>query len=244
MKPDTENPLPTQTATEKNWKLSTATMRNLSLSIWAVFLEKTSIKLGAARTHIKNGHFNMQSLDTESLKDDPSDQYIEALCRNPKVKEFMRLGSLLCKPVYIVTGLKVAKGFTMSGVDNDSSSLTVEAGGEMAPEASLGMGGDVSSSTSLFDQFESDNDIIFAYQLMMIKPKGWTKEKKIVTSDFRKHALLSDGRDVLEEKVEAERDILKPVDLKGLKSGVHLVELTGDGNERVIIVYKEAWAPY
>lgn len=74
----------------------------------------------------------------------------------------------------------------------------------------------------------------------MIKPKGWTKEKKIVKNDFRKHALLSDGRDEPEEKVEAERDILEPVELKEWKRGVQLVELKGDGHERVSIVYKEA----
>lgn len=85
-------------------------MRNLNLRIWAIFLEKISIKVGASRTHIKNGQFKMQSLDTESLKEDPSDEYIEVLCRDPRIKEFMRLDSLLCKPVYIITGLKVASG--------------------------------------------------------------------------------------------------------------------------------------
>lgn len=182
----------------------------------------------------------MQSLDTELLKDDPSDEYIEALCKNPKVKEFMRLDSLLCKPVYIVTGLKIAKGFSMSGADNHSSRFTGETGGEVAPEASLGTGGDISSSTSISDQFESDNDIIFAYQLMMIKPKGWTKEKNMVASDFRKHALLSDGGDETEEKVEAEKGVLQPVDLKESKRGVQLVELKGNGHEGVSVVYIEA----
>ncbi|RKK64380.1 hypothetical protein BFJ69_g16746 [Fusarium oxysporum] len=240
LKSDPNCHLPTETATEKNWQLSIEAMRNLSLRIWTIFLEKISIKIGANRTHIKDGQFNMQSLDTVSLKDDLSDDYIKTLCSNPKVREFMRVDSLLCKPVYVVTGLKVAKGFSFSGMAKHSASLTGEAGGEVAPEASLGGGAQASSSTSISDQFESVNDIIFAYQLTMIKPKGWTKEKKMETSDFRKHTLLSDSKVEAEEKVEAERDVLEPTNLIDSKRGVQLIELNGDGHQRVSVVYKLA----
>ena len=63
----------------------------------------------------------------------------------------MRLDSLLCKPVYIITGLKIAKGFGLSGAENHASCFTAEVGGEVVPEASLGMRVDVSSSTSISD---------------------------------------------------------------------------------------------
>ncbi|RKK79037.1 hypothetical protein BFJ68_g17845 [Fusarium oxysporum] len=210
LKPDPNCHLPTETATGKNWQLSIETMRNLSLSIWTIFLEKISIKIRANRMYIKYGQFNMQSLGTVSLKDDLSDGYIETLYSNPKVREFMRLDSLLCKTVYVVTGLKIVKGFSLSGSSKHSAGLMGEVGGEVAPEASLGGGAHISSSTSISDQFESVNDIIFAYQLTIIKPKGWTKEKTIEASDFRKHALLSDNKDEAEEKVEAERGVPEP----------------------------------
>ncbi|KAH7210107.1 hypothetical protein DER44DRAFT_775052 [Fusarium oxysporum] len=240
LKPDPNCHLPTETATEKNWQLSIETMRNLSLSIWATFLEKISIKIGANRTHVKDGQFNMQSLDTVSLKDDLSDDYIKTLCSDPKVREFMRLDSLLCKPVYVVTGLKIAKGFSLSGSAKHSAGLMGKVGGEVAPEASVGGSAHMSSSTSISDQFESVNDIIFAYQLTMIKPKGWTGEKTIETSDFRKHALLSDSKDKAEERVEGERGVLEPTDLIDSKRGVELIELNGDGDQRLAVLYKLA----
>ncbi|KAL6866338.1 hypothetical protein ACO1O0_002446 [Amphichorda felina] len=236
VKPDPESPFPTETATEKNWQLSVETVRHFSLTIWAIFLQKISIKFGATQRHVKDGQFSMQSLHTVSLKDDPSDEYIEVLCKNATVREYMRLDSPLCKPVYIVTGLKIAEGFRMAGTDKHSAGLM----GDVAPESSLGAGANVSSSTCIFDQFESVNDIIFAYQLMMIKPKGWSKKKKIERSDFRNHALLSDGNDEAEEKVEAERGVLEPEDVRDSKGVVKLTELKVDGLQGVNVIYKEA----
>ncbi|KND89142.1 hypothetical protein TOPH_06217 [Tolypocladium ophioglossoides CBS 100239] len=237
--PDPHKPLLTETATEKNWQLCLETKRGLSFSIWAIFLEKISVKAGPSHMRVKNGQFTMQSLETQSLRDEPSDEYIAALCGNPKVKEFLRLDSLLFRPVYVVTGLKIAKGFRLSGTEKHESSLTAKASAEVALEVSLGTGADSSSSVSISNQFESGNDIIFAYQLMMIKPKGWTKEMKLVTSDFRKHALLSDHGHEPEKEVEAERGVLAPNDLEDSDGGVRLVNLEGDGAEGVCVVYKE-----
>ena len=59
-------------------------------------------------------------------------------------------------------------------------------------------------------------------------------------SDFRKNALLSEDGDVPEEKVEAEIDVLEPVDLKESREDVQLVELKVDGHEEIISVYREA----
>ena len=63
-------------------------------------------------------------------------------------------------------------------------------------------------------------------------------------SDFRKNALLSEDGDVPEEKVEAEIDVLEPVDLKESREDVQLVELKVDGHEEIIIVYREAWSSH
>jgi hypothetical protein len=93
VRPDAGTALPVDIATENNWQLPIETTKSLSLSIRSVFLEKIIIKLGGNRTHIKNKQFNMESLETQTLKDDPSDEYIAQLCENTRVREFMRLDS-------------------------------------------------------------------------------------------------------------------------------------------------------
>jgi hypothetical protein len=79
---------------------------------------------------------------------------------------------LLCKPVYMITGLKIAKGFALKGKDSTTSGFTAEGGAQVAPNVSVGAKAKVSTKDSISDQFESENDIIFAYQLLKIKPKG------------------------------------------------------------------------
>lgn len=235
VKPDEIIPLPTETAQESNWQLATETIRSLSLNVWAAFLYTIGVKVGASRLHVKSGQFTMDSLVTESIKDDPSEAYINALCENSQVRPFMRLDHLLCKPVYIVTGLKVAKGFRFSGVDNRSSGITGDATAKVTAEVTTGGAVDASNSKALSDQFEADNDIIFAYQLMMVKPKGWTKDKKVEVKDFTKHALLDARNDQPESKIEVETEILRPAHFKR-EDGFQVKDMSSEGFEGVGIV--------
>ncbi|KAH7133082.1 hypothetical protein B0J13DRAFT_93106 [Dactylonectria estremocensis] len=239
IKADPQNPMPIDTATERNWQLSIKNQRNLDLSIWVTFIDKIGVKLGLTQTHIKDGQYEMTSLDTESLQDDLSDQYIETLCKDPKVKEYMRLDSLLCKPVYIVTGLKIAKGLSMSGTVDQSAGFAVKAGADLATGSTIAtpIGAKLSSHVSA--HFESEDDIVFAYQLMMIKPKGWTKNKKFVATDFRKNAFLSDETDELEETVEGASETFDPLELQESRQDVRIVNLRGLGSQIVRVAYRE-----
>jgi hypothetical protein len=80
------------------------------------------------------------------LHDEPSDAEISTLCNDPNVKEYMKLHSVLCKPVYIITGLKIAKKFALK------SEHRSEDAGEMAPEASAGGKMEASKGKKTSDQ--------------------------------------------------------------------------------------------
>jgi hypothetical protein len=72
----------------------------------------------------------------------------------------------------MIIGLKIAKGFALKGKDSTTSGFIAESGAQVAPNVSAGAKAKVSTKDSISDQFESENDIIFAYQLLKIKPKG------------------------------------------------------------------------
>lgn len=225
LKADPNKPLPTDETTEKNWKLSLETATNFNVSLWTKFLEKIDVAASAHRERIKNGHFTMKELVTVALKDDPSDKEISALCNDPNVKEFMKLDSVLCKPVYMITGLKIAKKFALKGENSKDDGVDVEGGGEVAPEASSGGKVEASKKKKISDEFESENDIIFAYQLLKIKPKGWTRNKKIEVTEFQaKEALLADEEEK-EVIVEGEKDVLTWEDLREASKNVEIVQL-------------------
>lgn len=97
----------------------------------------------------------------------------------------------------------------------------------MAPEASVGAKVDVETKTSLLDRFEAANNIIFAYQLLRIKPKGWGKNQTLQTEDFHhKEAFLGDGDEEEEEgEIEMETDAATVDDVAKIQQGVTVVDL-------------------
>ncbi|KAH0559858.1 hypothetical protein GP486_003623 [Trichoglossum hirsutum] len=222
-KPDPAKPLPERiTSTEKNWRLAAEKASHISVSVWAQFLENVHLKLGANRETAKSGKFVMESLDTVYLKDEPSIEDIDELVKDPKLQKFMRLDSLLCSPVYMVTGLKIAKGFQFTQTDTVKQGATAEASGSVTPSASVGGSIDASTETSSSSGFESANDIVFAYQLLRIKPKGWRK-KTLQVSEFQpKAAFLSDKDNSEDEPVVVEKDLVSAADLIELQNGIEL----------------------
>lgn len=237
-KPDGVKRLETETVTEKNWQLSLETARRVNISIWAIFLENIHLKIGGSSERVKNGYFTMESLDTVFLKEDPTDEEIVQRCNQPQVREYMRLDSVLCKPIYMVTGLKIAKGFALKSQKSSAAGFIAEGSGEAAPNMSLGGSFESSKQTSVSDQFETENDIIFAYQLLKIKPKGWTKNK-FKHHDFEpRQAFLAEEKEEEPGNIAAERDSFVADDLRELGTSVQMVEVQDGKQDSVYIVFE------
>jgi hypothetical protein len=218
-KPDPSMPaLATETTTEWNWHLSVETATNLSLSLWSAFLQVFNLNFAANRERSKTSNFTMTSLDTITLSEDPMPDHIKKRCNDPRVREYMRLDSMLCSPVYMVTGIKVAKDFKLEGEKSATNGIVGEVGGQVSPETSLGAGAGISKTRRIADGFEAEGDVVFAYQLMKIKPKGWSKEKKLETSEYQNHqAFLGDGKSEAKvDDVEGEIEAVEAEDFKDL----------------------------
>ncbi|RSL66888.1 hypothetical protein CEP51_012728 [Fusarium floridanum] len=211
---------PTTSSLERRWRLSLETATTKSLTLWGTFLEKIRLGTTAQQDRIKNGKFTMESLETIYLSEDPSPEEIKARCNDPLVREYMRLDSLLCSPVYMVTGIKVAKRFKLEGEKSSSTSFEFEGGGEVSQEASIGINAAATKRERIADEFESDGDIVFAYQLMKITPKGWRKEKRLKTDEYqhRQAFLVDEEEDEKEVEVEIGEVVLEDVEeLKGVQ---------------------------
>jgi hypothetical protein len=218
-KPDPAMPAPeTETTTETNWRLSVETATNLSLSLWGAFLQVFRANISANRERSNTSNFTMTSLDTISFSENPSSDDIKKRCNDPRVREYMRLDSTLCSPVYMVTGIKIAKDFKLEGEKSATNGIEGEVGGLVSPDISLGTGAGVSKTRRIVDSFEAGGDVVFAYQLMKIKPKGWSKDKKFETSEYQhRQAFLEGGKsEVKVDDVEGELETVTPEDFKDL----------------------------
>jgi len=199
----TESPYATDTTTERNWRLSVEIVTSLSLSLWGTFLQVIRLGLSTNHERTKSSSFTMTSLDTITLLEDVSIDELKARCNETPVKKYMRLDSVYCNPVYMITGIKVAKDFKLEGEKSYTNAVEMEAGGQVSPEVGLGGGAGVGKTTRIADGFEAEGDVIFAYQLMKIKPKGWTKDKLLKTSEYEhRQAFLSDSKSDTDQKVD------------------------------------------
>lgn len=102
---------------------------------------------------------------------EPDDDYIAKTMRAPSLENFLD-ASRYKKPVYLITGLKIARGVratskTVSGAERHTTANT---GPLMGLEGSRPFGGDIgkSSRQSVADCFAGSTDIVIGYRLRKI----------------------------------------------------------------------------
>ncbi|KAK1489199.1 hypothetical protein CTAM01_11154 [Colletotrichum tamarilloi] len=223
----------TDTACERNWRMSQETARRFDVSMWSVFLEKIQLKVGASRSNVRHGEYTMDVLETTYLLRHPSHEEIHERCNSPAVKPFMNMERIKAKPVYMITGLKIAKGFAVKQSSSSDRAAHAQVGVEVSPEVSVGA--QVSGSKGQREQhgFEAMQDIIFGYQLLKIEPKGWGKRKQLHYGEFmkRKKSGIKDP-----ESVDGEASLPAAGEFQEMSTDIQSVTLDdGDAGHGVIV---------
>jgi len=146
---------------------------SLQGSVWAKFLAMGREKIGGEVGDGLLDKYVIDRLETIYFKKQPTDEEAAERVKNEKVQAAMNSGIFGKKPVYMITGLKVARGFRLESGNMSRSSTNTTFG--LPASWALSFGSDIStSSTSNTRQsYRSDRDIVFAYQLHVITCKGW-----------------------------------------------------------------------
>jgi hypothetical protein len=222
-KPDpSKPPTSTETTTEDDWRLHLGKKRNLNLSLWAEFLQHIGFNIGTDHDQDKSTEYTMKSLETVYFADEPPIEEIQGRVEDPKVRKLMRLDSILSKPVYMITGLKIAKGFTLSVEQSSRHGGNIGGSAPVVAQVSIGAGVGGSVETSRSDGFQSANDIIFAYQLLKIVPKGFKEKSFEIKEHQSKATFLEDDHTTEEVKIEVEWSPAAGSDLVEMGKGRHV----------------------
>lgn len=115
--------------------------------------------------------------------------------------------------MYLITGLKIARGFTLTYNSGKESRAEIGFKGNVAPVVTLGTQAKWAGQNDSFTNFESENDIVFAYQLLRIKPKGRGKNRTIHIDEFHHRAAF------LSDNVESDEEDSVEVDIDGISIG-------------------------
>ncbi|KAI6764373.1 hypothetical protein HG530_008162 [Fusarium avenaceum] len=140
------------------------------------------------RAKDSNNVISCKHLETHTFN--PTDSYIEESMKNKDVKAFMR-SSRFRVPVYMVTGLKVARGSSATTSTHRHMSVEQDVS-VLPPEASVAVGTSARYSTDSSQGVKWDNsmDFIVAFKVKKI----WLGRKDEVKHEaYRKRAVMQDG---------------------------------------------------
>ncbi|KAM5347453.1 hypothetical protein ACJ41O_010458 [Fusarium nematophilum] len=155
-----------------DWQTTLERARSGTIGIWAKCLQFLGGQLSFSQLKSAMEDHKFANLETKYFV--PNDEYLELALQDAGVQAYFQVHNSR-KPVYLITGIKTAKGASISTetstersveaqlkVDGSALGAPVEAG----PEASW------SSKDRRGISYAGSTDYIFAYQLMRLKPKG------------------------------------------------------------------------
>jgi len=154
-------------------KLSKEKSHSLQGSVWAKFLEIAKEKIGGEVGGGALDKYVIDRLETIYFEKQPTDEEAAERIKNEKVQVAMNSCIFGKKPVYMITGLKVARGFRVESgnISESSKNMSLELPASWA--LSFGSGLSAGSTSNTRQSYRSDQDIVFAYQLHVITCKGW-----------------------------------------------------------------------
>lgn len=161
-------------------------------SVFAYFLNTVGGHLSAGAGEDVLTQYDFDQLDTMYLKYDPKEEQVAARLQDNKVQAAMNAGMFGKQPVYMITGLKVARGFRFKKqiVTNRDGGVGVT----VPVLEGISVGGEIGGARGNETEESSHvvNDIIFAYQLHKIAVKSRRNQTMSVDVYTPKAAFLHD----------------------------------------------------
>lgn len=148
---------------------------SVSVGFWATFLQSIGANINVARGTDMVEEYSITELETRYVRDEPLDDdvHLARRLREPRVQTAINAGLFGRRPVYLITGIKIARGLSLrtqlsrrvgSGI---GSTLPVTEGISAGAEVSSERRDGTSSSFTA-----GEEAIVFAYQLHKICPRG------------------------------------------------------------------------
>ncbi|KAI1052735.1 hypothetical protein LB507_009829 [Fusarium sp. FIESC RH6] len=196
-----------------DWETTLKQIRSGKIGLWAKCLQFVQSGLSFSQLNSSLENHNFTILETKYFL--PDDDYFAQVIEDPGVQAYFQVHNWR-KPVYVITGIKITRGASVSTesskrrsgqaelkVDATSVGADVQAGPEASWESDKKRGVSYGGST----------DYVFAYQLMRIKPKQ--KGKKFENKSFVEGAVYGkvDEGDIGEVKIRDNFDIEEEVSL-------------------------------
>lgn len=213
----TLNPLPaTVTVPHLAYKVKRESDRSLGASFLANLFRGVNIHVGGKTCGDIAYSYSMDGLESTYFQADPTDDEAAALAKQAAISKV--LSRWPRRAVYMITGLKIAKGLKYSSMEQSVQSA--DAGGNLPVVDQVSLGGEASMAHYLgfSESFSAGCDVIIAYRLHTIAKKSWWDAGVEADSYQPKFGFLGDGKKESEEepvgaKVVSLEDLTRFADL-------------------------------
>jgi hypothetical protein len=209
-------------------------------NIWAQFLQTASANVGAGTSKDVQTQYTMDTLETIRIKNDPTNKEAAELVRHPDIQPTVNAGLIGFAPVYMITGIKIAKGFSLT--TRTARTREAQLGASAPITESINAGAELGGSRTVAaeDTARSASDIIFAYQLHVIAQKRWWRSH--LTTDVyapRSAFLGEEGRQQEKEEVAARSVTVEQLMAAADENENHSVkgQTVSEGKDSVICVW-------
>ena len=235
------------TITEPGHSHTAGSGRSASANAFAKFLDLGSASGSADVSRFKDRSFGTVDHEVRLFSRAPRPETLSAIVQLDAVKQFINggpFGRFKKRPVYIISGLRVAKD-SFSVTDTTGSSTSVA--GEVSASAEVvgaplpletGVGGSTSGEQHESHSYNTAPGVIFAYRMHVIRAKSGTSPESELFSDTTAF-LTGEGDD--DDKGEQEMEFVSVTGEairgeKGVKSAVE--EYVIDDEEIVVVKSK------
>ncbi len=232
------------TTTQLEHNISRSHGLSAHAGVWAQFLQTASVDVRGQISKDVTTRYTTSALETRYFKAYPTDKDAAERVKAPKVQAAIKAGLFGDQPVYMVTGVKIAKDFALESGVQRSVGGEVGGGAPVPAAGDFSVGAEVGGERRRAEEqsFRTMHDIVFAFQLHVISHKGWRQKRAVAQVYKSKAAFLND--DVVKavdaapmEATPATKDDLMQVEVGDMS--VETVEV-GEGEEKcVCISFKE-----
>jgi hypothetical protein len=209
------------TSHKENWKVSQAHLRERSVGVWAQ-ISQLIIGLGGKinfdHNHDSGTVYDCQRLDTQRFQ--PDNDYIWRSLQNARVQNYIKR-AWFGKPVYMITGIKVARGVTAESLESKQYGGTVKVGVDGTPVGvPITVGPKASSSSEHIEAISwgGSSDFVLCYSLSKIRSRK--NDGTFTEGVFNKGALYD---------IDGDREVETGVD--GLQDTWEITEMGVDDDE-------------
>ena len=184
-------PIDITTNSKADWSITREKLLSGRIGIWASFLTPilgVGTDPGIDGSRDKDELYECKTLETSYLQ--PDEAYIAKSLQDPVVKAYT--DKFWHKSIYMVTGVKVAKGATVKTLNGTGFGAELKVGLNATPVGVPAGGGpevEWETKKKITVKFGASEDFILGYHLIRIKPK---KDGSFVEEDYNKWALLHD----------------------------------------------------